>query len=79
MACTKFADFDQENPNYKFLIDALEDGTIVLYEDKCVALINAAPLRIKFGAGMNAYLATQGYRSFVAFAYFPKGESVASD
>ena len=73
MACTKFDDFDKENPNYQFLTDAIEDGRVTLIEDKCVALINAAPLDLKFGWGMEAYLKTQGYSAFVAWAYFPQG------
>jgi hypothetical protein len=74
MACTNLEDFDKENPNYPFLADALEDGTVRLLENECVALINAAPLRLKFGTGMEAYLKTHGYTSFVAYAYFPQGE-----
>jgi hypothetical protein len=74
MNCKKLEDFDKENPNYQFLADAIEDSTIRLLENECVALINAAPLRLKFGMGMEAYLKTQGYTSFVAYAYFPQGE-----
>ena len=74
MPCTKLANFDKENPNYKFLIEGIEDGMIVLHEDKCVALINAAPVRVKFGLGMDAYLRTQGYTSFVAYGHFPQSD-----
>ena len=74
MPCTKYEDLDKENPNYKFLDGAIKDGTIVLDEERCLALINAAPLRIKFGAGMSAYLETLGYQAYVAYAYFPHGE-----
>jgi hypothetical protein len=74
MACTKFKDFDKDNPNYQFLADAIEDGRVTLLEDKCVVLINAAPLALKFGFGMKAYLESQGYTGFVAWAYFPTGE-----
>jgi len=74
MPCTKYEDFDKENSNYKFLSEAIENGTIVLSESECVAYINAAPLRIGFGLGMQAYLRAQGYESFIGFDHFPQGE-----
>jgi hypothetical protein len=74
MSCTKFEDFDKENPNYQFLADAIEDKRVTLLEDRCLALINAAPLDLRFGFGMKAYLESQGYTAYVAWAYFPAGE-----
>jgi hypothetical protein len=74
MPCTKLESFDKQNPNYKFLEDAIKDGTVTLDEDKCIAYINAAPLNLHFGWGMKAYLETQGYTGYVAFAHFPFGD-----
>lgn len=67
MACKKFEEFDKENPNYQFLVDAIKDGTVRLVEDECLALILPPPLDLKFGFGMKAYLGSQGYSAYIAW------------
>ena len=73
MACTTFADFDKENPNYRFLVEGVNDGKVKLIEDECKALITAPPLDIKFALGMKAYLETMGYEVYIAG--FPESSS----
>jgi hypothetical protein len=74
MSCTKFADFDKENGNYPILVRAIEDGRILLHEDKCLALIDARPLRVGF-IGLSAYLKTLGYKSYIEFDHTAQDES----
>jgi len=35
----KLEDFEKDNPNYKFLIEAINSGNVRLMEDECLALI----------------------------------------
>jgi hypothetical protein len=68
VACKKLEEFDKENPNYKILVEAIEDGTIKLIESECLALIMPPPLHLKFGYGMKAYLGTQEYAAYIAWS-----------
>jgi hypothetical protein len=61
MACKKLEEFDKENPNYKFLMDGINNGSVQLDEDNCTAIISASHEQAKFYLGMRAYLETQGY------------------
>jgi hypothetical protein len=64
----KLADFDKSNPNYKFLIEAINSGNVRLIEDECLALIiPPSSLHLKFGLGMKAYLNNQGYSTYIAW------------
>jgi hypothetical protein len=65
----KLEDFEKENPNYKFLIEAINSGNVRLIEDECLALIiPPGPLHLKFGLGMKAYLNSQGYSTYIAWS-----------
>jgi hypothetical protein len=69
MACKRLEDFDKENPNYKFLIEAINSGNVRLIEAECLALIiPPRPLHLKFGLGMKAYLNSQGYSTYIAWS-----------
>jgi hypothetical protein len=73
MDCKSLEEFDKENPNYQFLVEALQNGSIKLLEDECAALIvPPGPLHLKFGLGMKAYLDSQGYATYIA--WLPENE-----
>ena len=61
MACKRLEEFDKENPNYKFLMDGINNGSVQLDEDNCTAIISASLEQAKFYLGMRAYLEAQGY------------------
>ena len=61
MNSVKLKDFDKQNPNYDYLITAIQEGNIKLNEDENIAFVNSSILKLKFFLGMKAYLNNQGY------------------
>lgn len=71
MDCRKFEDFDKDDPRYQILVDAIENGSVKLFEDQdeCKAMINRPPSQLEF---MEAYLESQGYKPHRA--WFPESQ-----
>lgn len=63
----KLEEFDKENPNYEFLMDAIKAGKVTINEVNHSASIFAKEMELKFQLGMKAYLESNGYDVSVIF------------